>query len=127
MGVRPAATSLAADARLINREITEVLHTLVAERDWELARHQRGVARLARRVAPGLNLGEGESAALVEAAYLHDIGMVDMTPIGRRTHPVYAAHAAFWPDVDPLVNHLLAPGHGQFACVVVHLAYPQMR
>ena len=33
-----------------------------------------------------------------------------MTPIGRRTHPVYAAHAAFWPDVDPLVEHLLAPG-----------------
>jgi hypothetical protein len=46
----------------------------------------------------------------VAAAYLHDIGMVDMTPIGRRTHPVYAAHAAFWPDVDPLVKHLLAPG-----------------
>ena len=33
-----------------------------------------------------------------------------MTPVGRRTHPVYAAHAAFWPDVDPLVDHLLAPG-----------------
>ena len=46
----------------------------------------------------------------VAAAYLHDIGMVDMTPVGRRTHPVYAAHAAFWPDVDPLVRHLLAPG-----------------
>ena len=46
----------------------------------------------------------------VAAAYLHDIGMVDMTPVGRRTHPVYAAHAAFWTDVDPLVNHLLGPG-----------------
>ena len=46
----------------------------------------------------------------VAAAYLHDIGMVDMSPIGRRTHPVYAAHAAFWPEVDPLVRHLLAPG-----------------
>jgi hypothetical protein len=46
----------------------------------------------------------------VGAAYLHDIGMVDMSPVGRRTHPVYAAHAAFWPDADPLVDHLLAPG-----------------
>ncbi len=46
----------------------------------------------------------------VAAAYLHDIGMVDMSPTGRRTHPVYAAHASFWPDVDPLMNHLLAPG-----------------
>ncbi len=46
----------------------------------------------------------------VAAAYLHDIGMVDMTPVGRRTHPVYAAHAAFWPDVEPLVGHLLGPG-----------------
>ena len=46
----------------------------------------------------------------VAAAYLHDIGMVDMSPIGRRTHPVYAAHAAYWPDVDPLVRHLVGPG-----------------
>ncbi len=46
----------------------------------------------------------------VAAAYLHDIGMVDMTPLGRRIHPLFAAHAAFGPDVDPLVDHLLAPG-----------------
>src|SRR5215203_4412988 len=46
----------------------------------------------------------------VALAYLHDIGMVDMSPVGRRTHPQYAAHAAFWNDVDPLIAHLLAPG-----------------
>jgi two-component system, cell cycle response regulator len=74
MGIGSAETISAADARLINRQITEVLHTLVAERDWELARHQRRVARLARRVARGLKLDEGESAAVVQAAYLHDIG-----------------------------------------------------
>ena len=45
----------------------------------------------------------------VAAAYLHDIGMVDMTPIGRRDHPIFAAHAAFGPDVTQLVDHLLAP------------------
>lgn len=46
----------------------------------------------------------------VAAAYLHDIGMVDMTPTGRRDHALFAAHAAFGPDVTPLVDHLLAPG-----------------
>ena len=46
----------------------------------------------------------------VAMAYLHDIGMVDMTPSGRRVHALFAAHAAFGPEVDPLVQHLLAPG-----------------
>jgi hypothetical protein len=42
----------------------------------------------------------------VAAAYLHDIGMVDMSPDGRRVHAIYAAHAAFGTDVAPLVEHL---------------------
>jgi hypothetical protein len=46
----------------------------------------------------------------VAAAYLHDVGMIDMSAAGRRIHAVYAAHAAFWPDAGPLVDHLLAPG-----------------
>lgn len=46
----------------------------------------------------------------VALAYLHDIGMVDMSRIGRRVHPQYAAHAAFGPDAAPLVDRLLAPG-----------------
>jgi len=46
----------------------------------------------------------------VALAYLHDIGMVDMSPIGRRIHPHYAAHAPFWPDTAPLVDHLLTAG-----------------
>jgi hypothetical protein len=44
----------------------------------------------------------------VGLAYLHDIGMVDMTRPGRRVHALFAAHAAFGPDVAPLVEHLLA-------------------
>lgn len=44
----------------------------------------------------------------VALTYLHDVGMVDMTRVGRRTHPVYAAHLAFSPAVDGLVGHLLA-------------------
>lgn len=46
----------------------------------------------------------------VAATYLHDIGMVDMSRAGRRTHALYASHASFGPDVSPLVDHLLAPG-----------------
>ncbi len=46
----------------------------------------------------------------VAMAYIHDAGMVDMTPVGRATHALYAAHLAFTPDVDPLVDHLLSPG-----------------
>ena len=46
----------------------------------------------------------------VAMAYIHDVGMVDMTPVGRATHALYAAHVAFAPEVDPLVDRLLSPG-----------------
>ncbi|HYH93362.1 MAG TPA: hypothetical protein VD763_09405 [Candidatus Saccharimonadales bacterium] len=46
----------------------------------------------------------------VGLAYLHDIGMVDMTRSGRRVHALFAAHAAFGPDVGPLIDRLLATG-----------------
>ncbi len=56
-----------------------------------------------------------ERKALVQAwgvalAYLHDVGMVDMSRIGRRTHALHAAHVAFAPEADALVEHLLSPG-----------------
>ncbi|HET7828577.1 MAG TPA: hypothetical protein VFL03_03375 [Candidatus Limnocylindrales bacterium] len=46
----------------------------------------------------------------VVTAYLHDIGMVDMSPQGRRLHAVVAQQAAFGPEVDALIAHLLAEG-----------------
>jgi len=46
----------------------------------------------------------------VALAYLHDIGMVDMSQPGRRVHALFASHAAFGPDASPLVDHLLATG-----------------
>ena len=46
----------------------------------------------------------------VATAYLHDVGMVDMSRQGRRLHAVAAAQAAFGPQVDGLVDHLLAGG-----------------
>ncbi len=46
----------------------------------------------------------------VALVYLHDIGMVDLTRAGRRVHALFAAHAAFGPELTPLVEALLAPG-----------------
>lgn len=46
----------------------------------------------------------------VALAYLHDVGMVDMSRVGRRTHALHAAHLAFAGEVDALVEHLLSPG-----------------
>ena len=43
----------------------------------------------------------------VTVTYLHDIGMVDPTPEGRRVHPAFAAHTAFGPELDDVVEHLL--------------------
>ena len=65
---------------------------------------RRAAARPLRR-APGVRDRAG-----VATAYLHDIGMVDMTRSGRRVHAIRAAQAAFGPDVDGLVGHLLDGG-----------------
>ena len=46
----------------------------------------------------------------VATAYLHDVGMVDMTRSGRRVHAIRGAQAAFGPEVDGLVGHLLDDG-----------------
>jgi len=46
----------------------------------------------------------------VALAYLHDIGMVDMSAVGRRVHPEYGAHSPFWPETAPLLEHLLGEG-----------------
>jgi hypothetical protein len=46
----------------------------------------------------------------VLVTYLHDIGMRDPTPNGRRIHAVYAAHVAFGSQVDDLVARVLEAG-----------------
>jgi hypothetical protein len=43
----------------------------------------------------------------VLVAYLHDIGMHDQTPEGRRVHAIYAAHVAFSEAADDLVDRVL--------------------
>ena len=46
----------------------------------------------------------------VALTYLHDVGMVDLSTLGRRTHALHAAHVAFRTEADGLVEHLLSPG-----------------
>ena len=60
----------------------------------------------------------------VALAYLHDVGMVDLSPVGRRTHALYAAHVAFSADADPLVDHLLRPGPVREGLDAVHESDP---
>jgi hypothetical protein len=75
-----------------------------------------GVVRLLR-VADGVLLAPrpAERRRFMEAlgvatAYLHDIGMIDLTHAGRRVHAIVGAHAAFGAEADELVAHLLAGG-----------------
>jgi len=63
-----------AEPQALNSQITAVLHNVVAERNTELAEHESRVARLARGVAAELDLPDGETDGLIQAAYLHDIG-----------------------------------------------------
>ncbi len=60
----------------------------------------------------------------VALTYLHDVGMVDFTRVGRRTHALYAAHVAFADEVTPLVDHLLAPGPVRRSLDAVHEVDP---
>src|SRR4051794_7497922 len=46
----------------------------------------------------------------VALAYIHDIGMVDMTAAGRRVHAVFAAQEAFAAGTTRLAEELLASG-----------------
>jgi hypothetical protein len=41
-------------------------------------------------------------------AYLHDVGMHDPTPEGRRIHAIYAAHVPFSGEIDDVLDHLMS-------------------
>lgn len=57
----------------------------------------------------------------VIAAYLHDIGMIDMSLPGRSMHPEYAAQAVFTPDFDPLVDTIWSENCGNIAWHLLRL------
>lgn len=96
--------------------------------------HVRDVATRLVRLAETLNglflpVRTPQQVALMQTlgvamAYIHDVGMVDMTQVGRKTHALYAAHLAFMPDVDALVAHLLSPGPVRARLDAVDLADP---
>jgi hypothetical protein len=51
----------------------------------------------------------------VALAYLHDIGMVDFSPLGRFMHPEYAAQAVFTAPFDAWIEMLVAENVGGMA------------
>ena len=58
----------------------------------------------------------------VTLAYLHDIGMVDSSPIGRSVHAEYAAQAVFTAAFDPWIATLMAQNVGGMAARLQSLA-----
>lgn len=50
------------------------------------------------------------TALAVLMAYLHDVGMNDATPEGRRVHPVVAAHLPFSGEMDDVLAQLWETG-----------------
>jgi len=58
----------------------------------------------------------------VALAYLHDIGMVDFSPLGRFMHPEYAAQAVFTAPFDPWIELLVAQNVGGMAARLQSLA-----
>jgi diguanylate cyclase (GGDEF)-like protein len=56
------------------RQSTDVLLKVLAEQDPDLGVHLDGVAQLCEEVAQWLGLGEEETAPLIQAASLHDVG-----------------------------------------------------
>src|SRR5262245_10684269 len=51
----------------------------------------------------------------VALAYLHDIGMVEFSPLGRFMHPEYAAQAVFTAPFDAWIEMLVAENVGGMA------------
>jgi hypothetical protein len=58
----------------------------------------------------------------VVLAYLHDIGMVDFSPLGRSMHPEYAAQAVFSAAFDAWIDTLVAHNVGGMAARLQSLA-----
>ena len=58
----------------------------------------------------------------VLVAYVHDIGMIDLSPFGRAMHPEYATHAVLGVEFDAIVDGLWADDRGRVAARVNQLA-----
>ncbi len=70
-----AESSVPAEA---SGQVILVLRNLLAERYPDLGRHVNTVARLCERVAPEVGLLDEENEALVQAAFVHDIGKLSL-------------------------------------------------
>ena len=55
-------------------------------------------------------------------AYMHDIGMVDLSPIGRSMHPEYATQAVLSAEFDDIFDGIWEDDRGGVASHLTHLA-----
>jgi hypothetical protein len=62
------------------------------------------------------------SAYGVVVAYLHDIGMVDMSAFGRAMHPEFATQATFSPDFDATMAQLWSDNRAGLAARILRLS-----
>ena len=95
--------------------------------------HVRDVAQLILQVLKAINgvLIDRRSPERMETfmngygvivAYLHDIGMSDLSPFGRAMHPEFAAQAVFTPALETVVDAMWEQNCGQVAARISHLA-----
>ena len=94
--------------------------------------HARDVARQILQVlevAPGrlIPARAPERFAWMQAygvltAYVHDIGMIDLSPVGRAMHPEFATQAVLGPGFDAIVERLWDGGRSPLAARIVRLA-----
>lgn len=57
----------------------------------------------------------------VMMAYLHDIGMSDLSEFGREMHPEFAAQAVFSPELDDVINTMWTENCGNVAWRLTNL------
>lgn len=58
----------------------------------------------------------------VAVAYLHDIGMCNLSPFGRRMHPEFAAQEVFKANFEDLINRLWDENSGNLAWRLLSLS-----
>jgi hypothetical protein len=92
----------------------------VASRILQVLRTINGVLIPARQPHRLETLLSGYGVIL---AYLHDIGMVDLSPAGRAMHPEYAAQAVFTSAFDAMVETIWGENCGNIAWHLMRLSH----
>jgi response regulator RpfG family c-di-GMP phosphodiesterase len=105
----PAATGTAAAAGPSLLELLNVLVSLLENERADLRGHSAQVARLARRLAEKLTLDPAATAAVVCAAYVHDLGKMGQFHLTSLNCSQYDGHRVAAQKVYDVPPRLLEP------------------